>query len=84
MWCRRHITLHDMPPPSVPEMERKRLRRARPTQRPASEFLEITYRTTDLLTTLEAIGPKNDRPVVFFGKGGQGKVPPDGSEHPKR
>lgn len=43
------------------------------TQRPAHEFLEITYPTTDLLTALEAIGPKNDRPVVFLGERGQGK-----------
>ncbi len=43
------------------------------TQRPASEFLEITYPTTDLLTALEAIGPTNDRPVVFLGERGQGK-----------
>lgn len=43
------------------------------TQRPAAEFLEISYPTTDLLSALEAIGPKNDRPVVFIGERGQGK-----------
>ena len=43
------------------------------TQRPATEFLEISYPTTDLLTAIEAIGPKNDRPVVFIGERGQGK-----------
>jgi hypothetical protein len=43
------------------------------TQRPAAEFLEITYPTTDLLTAIENIGPKGDRPVVFIGERGQGK-----------
>lgn len=43
------------------------------TQRPAAEFLDISYPTTDLLTAIEAIGPKNDRPVVFIGERGQGK-----------
>jgi hypothetical protein len=43
------------------------------TQRPAPEFLEISYPTTDLLSAIEAIGPKNDRPVVFIGERGQGK-----------
>jgi len=43
------------------------------TQRPAGEFLEITYPTSDLLSALEAIGPNNDRPVVFIGERGQGK-----------
>lgn len=43
------------------------------TQRPAAEFLEISYPTGDLLTAVEAIGPKNDRPVVFIGERGQGK-----------
>ncbi len=43
------------------------------TQRPAAEFLEISYPTTDLLSAIEAVGPKNDRPVVFIGERGQGK-----------
>jgi hypothetical protein len=43
------------------------------TQRPAAEFLEISYPTSDLLAAVEAIGPKNDRPVVFIGERGQGK-----------
>src|ERR1035441_10522045 len=43
------------------------------TQRPAAEFLEISYPTTDLLSAIEATGPKNDRPVVFIGERGQGK-----------
>ena len=43
------------------------------TQKAAGEFLEITYPTTDLLTALEAIGPKSQRPVVFIGERGQGK-----------
>ena len=43
------------------------------TQRPAPEFLEISYPTTDLLSAIEAVGPKNDRPVVFIGERGQGK-----------
>src|ERR1039458_5643394 len=38
------------------------------TQRPAPEFLEISYPTTDLLSAIEAIGPKNRRPVVFIGE----------------
>lgn len=37
------------------------------TQRPAAEFLEISYPTSDLLAAVEAVGPKNDRPVVFIG-----------------
>src|SRR5690242_10218748 len=43
------------------------------TQRSAADFLEISYPTTDLLTAIEAIGPANDRPVVFIGERGQGK-----------
>src|ERR1039457_4639955 len=45
--------------------------RCHPAPRP--EFLEISYPTTDLLSAIEAIGPKNDRPVVFIGERGQGK-----------
>lgn len=37
------------------------------TQRPAAEFLEISYPTSDLLSAIEAVGPKNDRPVVVIG-----------------
>ena len=43
------------------------------TQIPASEFLKITYPTTDLLKTLEAAGPKHGRPVTLKGERGQGK-----------
>jgi ATPase subunit of ABC transporter with duplicated ATPase domains len=43
------------------------------TQVPASEFLKITYPTTDVLKTLEAAGPKQGRPVALKGERGQGK-----------
>lgn len=43
------------------------------TQRPASEFLDITYPSGDLLTAIEAIGPGHTRPVVLIGERGQGK-----------
>ena len=43
------------------------------TQRPASEFLEITYPSTDVLRAIEAIGPSKDKPVVLMGERGQGK-----------
>ena len=43
------------------------------TQRPAAEFLEITYPSTDVLRAIEAIGPAKDKPVVLMGERGQGK-----------
>jgi hypothetical protein len=43
------------------------------TQKPASEFLEITYPSGDLMVALEAIGPGQTRPVVLIGERGQGK-----------
>lgn len=43
------------------------------TQIPARDFLEITYPTGDVLTSLEAIGPGQGRPVVLIGERGQGK-----------
>ena len=43
------------------------------TQVPASEFLEITYPTTDVLKMLEAAGPNQGRPVTLKGERGQGK-----------
>jgi hypothetical protein len=43
------------------------------TQKPAAEFLEITYPSTDLQVSLEAIGPGQVRPVVLIGERGQGK-----------
>jgi len=42
-------------------------------QRPASEFLEITYPSSDVLRAIEAIGPSKDKPVVLMGERGQGK-----------
>ena len=43
------------------------------TQVPASEFLEITYPTADVLKALEALAPDHGRPVVLLGERGQGK-----------
>lgn len=43
------------------------------TQIPASEFLDITYPTADVLKTLEAAGPNQGRPVTLKGERGQGK-----------
>jgi predicted AAA+ superfamily ATPase len=43
------------------------------TQVSASEFLNITYPTADLLKTLEAIGPSQGRPITLKGERGQGK-----------
>ena len=43
------------------------------TQIPASEFLEITYPSFDLLKAIEAIGPNQSQPVVLKGERGQGK-----------
>ncbi len=39
----------------------------------ASDFLEITYPSVDLLKTLEAAAPGKPRPVVLLGSRGQGK-----------
>lgn len=43
------------------------------TQVPATEFLEITYPTSDQLKAIEAVGPGRGRPVVLIGERGQGK-----------
>jgi hypothetical protein len=43
------------------------------TQIPASEFLDITYPTTDVLKTIEAVSPDMGRPVILKGERGQGK-----------
>lgn len=43
------------------------------TQVAASEFLEITYPTSDMLTALEAVGPGQGRPLVILGERGLGK-----------
>lgn len=43
------------------------------TQVPAKEFLEITYPTHDLLKGVEAVSPKQGRPVVVIGERGLGK-----------
>ncbi|MEZ6099969.1 MAG: DUF499 domain-containing protein [Pirellulaceae bacterium] len=43
------------------------------TQVPASDFLRITYPSTDVQRTLEASGPGQGRPVVLKGERGQGK-----------
>lgn len=43
------------------------------TQVPASEFLEITYPSSDLLKGIEAVGPNQGRPLVMIGERGQGK-----------
>lgn len=43
------------------------------TQIPASQFLEITYPTADVLKALEAIGPNQGHPLVLLGDRGQGK-----------
>jgi hypothetical protein len=43
------------------------------TQVAASEFLEITYPTSDLLKGLEATGPGQGRPLVILGERGLGK-----------
>ena len=43
------------------------------TQVPASEFLEITYPSSDLLKAIEAVGPNQGRPLVMIGERGQGK-----------
>ncbi len=43
------------------------------TQLAASEFLEITYPTSDMLKALEAAGPGRGRPLVILGERGLGK-----------
>jgi len=43
------------------------------TQVAASQFLEITYPTHDLLKGIEAVGPNHGRPVVVIGERGLGK-----------
>lgn len=43
------------------------------TQVAASEFLEITYPTSDMLKALEAAGPGQGRPLVILGERGLGK-----------
>src|SRR2546427_729812 len=43
------------------------------TQIPAAKFLEITYPSSDLLKTIEAIGPDQGRSLVLLGERGQGK-----------
>lgn len=43
------------------------------TQVPASEFLEITYPSSDMMKALEAVGPNQGRPLVMIGERGQGK-----------
>ena len=43
------------------------------TQVAASEFLEITYPTSDMLKALEATGPNQGRPLVILGERGLGK-----------
>lgn len=41
--------------------------------RPAQDFLAITYPSVDLLKTIEAVQPASTRPVVIIGSRGQGK-----------
>jgi len=43
------------------------------TQVPATEFLKITYPTTDVLKILEAAEPKRGQPITIKGERGQGK-----------
>lgn len=43
------------------------------TQVKASEFLEITYPSGDVLKAIEAISPGQGRPLVLIGERGQGK-----------
>jgi energy-coupling factor transporter ATP-binding protein EcfA2 len=43
------------------------------TQVTASEFLEITYPTHDVLKGIESIGPNQGRPIVVIGERGSGK-----------
>ncbi len=39
----------------------------------ATEFLEITYPSGDVLKSIEAVGPSQGRPLVMIGERGQGK-----------
>lgn len=41
--------------------------------RPAQDFLAITYPSVDLLKTIESVQPASTRPVVIIGSRGQGK-----------
>jgi hypothetical protein len=43
------------------------------TQVPAGEFLEITYPSSGILKAIEAVGPRQSRPVVLIGERGIGK-----------
>ncbi len=43
------------------------------TQVKASDFLEITYPSEDLLRAIRSVGPEQARPVVLIGERGQGK-----------
>lgn len=43
------------------------------TQVPARQFLEITYPTSDVLKSLEALGAEHGRPLVLLGERGLGK-----------
>ena len=43
------------------------------TQIAAKAFLEITYPSADALKAIEAVGPKQARPLVLIGERGQGK-----------
>lgn len=43
------------------------------TQVPSSDFLEITYPSSDILKAIEAVGPQQSRPVVLIGERGIGK-----------
>ena len=43
------------------------------TQIAAKQFLDITYPTHDILKGIEAISPKQGRPVVVIGERGLGK-----------
>lgn len=46
---------------------------AQALDRPAQDFLAITYPSVDLLKTLQAVQPDATRPVVIIGSRGQGK-----------
>jgi len=61
-----------------PEFEGKRLKGTQidlveASKLPAEEFLAITYPSTDLLKTLEALAPQKGQPVVLIGERGKGK-----------
>ena len=43
------------------------------TQIAASDFLDITYPSSDLLKCIDAVGPGQGRPLVLIGERGQGK-----------